>query len=636
MSSQVVRVQSFGKGSLGSIGKEVERDEKDLIEHRNEDIDLNRTHMNEFYKQTQNGMYGEWKDVCKDLNIINADNMRKTTTAFEGMVITSDKAFFEKLGYVPGQEPPEKVKEFFDKSYEFAKQEIGFKGTDKNVLSAVVHYDESTPHLQLYYVPVVDSWKDKVYERDENGKVLKTDKGTPIQARDDKGKIIYKDVVDSEERRINRTQFWQNKGGKNSYSQMQDRYYEQISKEYGLGRGEKGSTREHTTKAQWQAKELDKEIATKEKDLAKHEQKLEKIKDNLEYAKDGSVLVPQLATKQKTAEIQDQNRALRIEVRQLTEGNKSLQAEVEKLKAKEHERMTALKDRNSVERRSLDALDRERMYHDYMAKARLKTTKLDEVMKPFHDRVLKAHEYGDKLVEHKQGYVECRESHKLALESIQEVHARKSTLETNLSEIRAIERPLNDTRNRLAELEQERGQYTTLQFLKKRECDKQITECKDTIKGYENTLETKFDMKGRTDEYSITDEIQWHEKEIGKCKAEINDKSEYADRMSSQAEKHISEYKLMLNTKNAMKDAEKGIIERYDKEYEPPREYKLDLEPYNSRGLAKGRNKNQELKRSMGDWKELIDKQKAETMLKPKEPTKNISKDISKGRGFSR
>lgn len=193
MSCQVVRVQNFSKGSLGGIGKEVEREEKDLLENRNQDIDKNRTHLNEFYKHTENGMYAEFKKVSKALNISNAENLKKNATTFEGMIITLDKEYFEKLGYVPGQEPPGKVKEFFDKSYEFAIQEIGLKGTDKNILCASVHYDETTPHLQLYYIPVVDSWKEKVYEKDENGKVLKNENGSPIKARDDKGKIIYRD-----------------------------------------------------------------------------------------------------------------------------------------------------------------------------------------------------------------------------------------------------------------------------------------------------------------------------------------------------------------------------------------------------------------------------------------------------------
>ncbi len=55
-------------------------------------------------------MYAEFKKVSKDLNISNAENLKKNATAFEGMVITSDKEYFEKLGYVPEQEPPSKVK----------------------------------------------------------------------------------------------------------------------------------------------------------------------------------------------------------------------------------------------------------------------------------------------------------------------------------------------------------------------------------------------------------------------------------------------------------------------------------------------------------------------------------------------
>lgn len=637
MSNQVVRVQSFSKGSLGAIGKEVERDEKDLLENRNEDIDKSRTHLNEFYKHTQNGMYGEWKDICKNLNVTNADNLKKNATAFEGMVITSDKAFFEKLGYVPGQEPPEKVKEFFDKSYEFAKQEIGFKGTDKNILSACVHYDETTPHLQLYYVPVVDEWKEKVLQKDENGKVLKNANGSPIQARDDNGKLQWKTVKDSEERKLSRDSFWKNKGGNKSYTQMQDRYYEQISKEYGLDRGEKGSTKEHTTKAQWQVKELDKELAVKEKDLAKHEQKIEKLKNQLEYAKDGSVAIPQIASKQKVAEIQDQNIALKREVLILQSENRDLKTEVEKLREKEKARIDALKDRNSLERKALDALDSQNIYKAYMDAIRKKTDSLDKAMQPYEKMVKQAHEYGQKMVEHKQGYVSCLESRKMTVESIKEVQTRKSTLETNLSEIRAIERPLNDTRNRLAELEQERGQYTTLQFLKKRDCDKQINECKTTIQGYENTLETKFGMNGRTDEYAITDEIRHHESEIRKCKEQINEKSAYADKMSHDAQEHLKEYKLMAKSKECLTPSVKSIVDRYDKEYEPPREHKLALEPYTRDGLPKGKTQErEETRKTMDDWKDIINKQKAEDMLKPKEPTKNISKDMSKGWSHSR
>ncbi len=620
MSSQVLRVEGFSKGSLMGIGREVEREENYVLQHRNPDIDIERTHLNHIYKQTKNGMYGEFKDICKKLNVSNADNLKKNATAFEGIVITSDKEYFENLGYVPGQEPPEKVKEFFDKSYDFAKQEIGFQGTDNNILSAVVHYDETTPHLQLYYVPVVDSWKDKVYQKDENGKVLKNSNGSPIQARDNKGKIIYKDIENSEERRLNRTQFWQNKGGKNSYSLMQDRYYEQISKEYGLGRGEKGSTKQHTTKAQWEAQKLEKELDIKTKELTAHQQKIEKLKSELEYAKDGSVSIPQLANKQKITEIQDQNKALKVEVLNLQTVNSELMSEVKKFKNNEKERNEALKNRNSIERRSLDALESENIYKAFL----LGNPQLEPIMRPFDNFVKRTHEYGQQMVKHKQRYVECIENRKIALKSIQDAQAMKSIIEKNLSEIRAIERHINDFKNRLTELEKGREQCTTLQFLKKRDFDKQISDCKEKIKEYEKTLEG----------HSISEKILNHEKELQKYIQQINDKSIHANNLTSQAQEHLKEYKLMIQAKECLNPSPKRIIERYDKEYEPPKEYSSLLSHQNKEGLPKGKaNEREEIKKTIEYWKDIMNNQKVNKMLeKPQISTHKKSID----RGMSR
>ncbi len=620
MSSQVLRVEGFSKGSLMGIGREVEREENYVLQHRNPDIDIERTHLNHIYKQTKNGMYGEFKDICKKLNVSNADNLKKNATAFEGIVITSDKEYFENLGYVPGQEPPEKVKEFFDKSYDFAKQEIGFQGTDNNILSAVVHYDETTPHLQLYYVPVVDSWKDKVYQKDENGKVLKNSNGSPIQARDNKGKIIYKDIENSEERRLNRTQFWQNKGGKNSYSLMQDRYYEQISKEYGLGRGEKGSTKQHTTKAQWEAQKLEKELDIKTKELTAHQQKIEKLKSELEYAKDGSVSIPQLANKQKITEIQDQNKALKVEVLNLQTVNSELMSEVKKFKNNEKERNEALKNRNSIERRSLDALESENIYKAFL----LGNPQLEPIMRPFDNFVKRTHEYGQQMVKHKQRYVECIESRKIALKSIQDAQAIKSIIEKNLSEIRAIERHINDFKNRLTELEKGREQCTTLQFLKKRDFDKQISDCKEKIKEYEKTLEG----------HSISEKILNHEKELHKYIEQINDKSIHANNLTSQAQEHLKEYKLMIQAKECLNPSPKRIIERYDKEYEPPKEYSSLLSHQNKEGLPKGKaNEREEIKKTIEYWKDIMNNQKVNKMLEKPQistPKKSIDRGMSR------
>lgn len=43
------------------------------------------------------------------------------------MIITSDTEFFERLGWEKGKDTPYAVMEFFNRCYEFALQEIGYK-----------------------------------------------------------------------------------------------------------------------------------------------------------------------------------------------------------------------------------------------------------------------------------------------------------------------------------------------------------------------------------------------------------------------------------------------------------------------------------------------------------------------------
>ena len=63
----------------------------------------------------------------------------KKSTAFEGIIITSDKEFFQRLGYIAGEDPPPEVMRFFNRAYNFILREIGYHGTDQNIISAVIH-----------------------------------------------------------------------------------------------------------------------------------------------------------------------------------------------------------------------------------------------------------------------------------------------------------------------------------------------------------------------------------------------------------------------------------------------------------------------------------------------------------------
>ena len=110
-------------------------------------------------------------------------NTGKNVNLLNGAIITSGPEFFQKLGmkfkdsgriYQVGKKKgqpvlvpdiktdndiPDKVKQFFNDGYNFLEQFVG----KENIVYAEVHYDEDTPHLQAYFLPVVDTVKRKCY-----------------------------------------------------------------------------------------------------------------------------------------------------------------------------------------------------------------------------------------------------------------------------------------------------------------------------------------------------------------------------------------------------------------------------------------------------------------------------------------
>ena len=271
-----MRIEKFSKGDLGKIGAETERTAK---RHRNEDIDSERTPLNYYFKKSERGLNAQWKQTMQDLNATFKET--KKAVAFEGVIVTSDKTFFEAHGYVPGDPLPLELQRFFADSYAFLKRQIGYHGTDQNILSAAVHLDEATPHLQLYYVPVVDEGRKKVYAKGADGKVLRNEKGSPIQAKDQSGKSLYERVL-LEQPKICSSEFWEQRGAQSSFGNLQDEYYEQVARYYGLERGEVGSNKKHTTKYQWQKQQQEQEISEKNAALTQANSQIEEADRTLQ------------------------------------------------------------------------------------------------------------------------------------------------------------------------------------------------------------------------------------------------------------------------------------------------------------------------------------------------------------------
>lgn len=46
---------------------------------------------------------------------------------------------------------------------------------EENIILAQIHYDEDTPHLQAYFLPIVNEVKRKCFVKDKDGNVVKED-----------------------------------------------------------------------------------------------------------------------------------------------------------------------------------------------------------------------------------------------------------------------------------------------------------------------------------------------------------------------------------------------------------------------------------------------------------------------------
>lgn len=74
-----------------------------------------------------------------------------------GLIVASDSAFFKSLS-------PEEPRRFFEESKAFLTDFVGAE----NVISAMVHMDEKTPHMHFLHVPVTREGRlnaNKIYTR---------------------------------------------------------------------------------------------------------------------------------------------------------------------------------------------------------------------------------------------------------------------------------------------------------------------------------------------------------------------------------------------------------------------------------------------------------------------------------------
>ncbi len=107
---------------------------------------------------------GAIQNRIDDFMLVKA--VRKDAVHMCGLIMSSDSAFFEKLS-------PKDTQRFFEESKTFLTEFVGAE----NVISAMVHMDEKTPHMHFLHVPVTSNRRlsAKIIYTRENLKKLQTE-----------------------------------------------------------------------------------------------------------------------------------------------------------------------------------------------------------------------------------------------------------------------------------------------------------------------------------------------------------------------------------------------------------------------------------------------------------------------------
>ena len=187
-------MEKYHKQDVAPIEKENERDEN--YKASNPQIDSERTRNNYRFTPYFGKTYTEFiNGRIKELGL----SPRKDAVVMNSFVLGSDKQFFDGLAKVEQYN-------FFSDCYKFFAERYG----EENIIAAVVHNDETTPHMHLNLMPVT---KD--------------------------GRLCSKQLFD-----------------KPQLQQLQTDFYEAVGKRWGLQRGKEGSQQKHLSTAEYKAKKI--------------------------------------------------------------------------------------------------------------------------------------------------------------------------------------------------------------------------------------------------------------------------------------------------------------------------------------------------------------------------------------------
>ena len=140
MAFLVAHAEKFSIGACAGLGIHVDRKSE---EHSNKNIDNTLSSENvQLVENYNNNLYGAVKDRIREV-YTGKKAIRKDAVATVGVVCSASSEFFENKSKAESVQYFKDCKEYFE-------NKIG----KENIVCAKIHFDEKTPHMHLYFVPL--------------------------------------------------------------------------------------------------------------------------------------------------------------------------------------------------------------------------------------------------------------------------------------------------------------------------------------------------------------------------------------------------------------------------------------------------------------------------------------------------
>ncbi|MTD32263.1 mob protein, partial [Planomicrobium sp. YIM 101495] len=133
----MAHVQKYTKANMQGLSIHLDRKTEN---HSNEDIDIERSHLNYDLCEKEGDTLSRMNERLDEVYCMD----RKDVKACCSWVVTLPENLKDA--------PDEHQRKFFEETYGFLADRYG---GEKNVLSANVHNDETTPHMHFAFIPVV-------------------------------------------------------------------------------------------------------------------------------------------------------------------------------------------------------------------------------------------------------------------------------------------------------------------------------------------------------------------------------------------------------------------------------------------------------------------------------------------------